>query len=327
MRTSLLVVALLGLGACATPRVPARDPAAKPPETASTPVNADSAATPPENATIDAGAPAPPKVAEITLIDAGQEPRVALRLKPEVDQITVFELRTESAVSTSINGQTVAQAVIPIVVQKITYRTISVSEDRFTVSWQASLSAETGPKVDPGSLEKMKAQLASAKDIRGKSVFSLRGVMLENEMQNEDPQLSQALAHLWFPYPKEPIGVGASWKRDVPRKVNGFDAVESVVYSLEKIESDQLTISADANTTAQPGPFNHPDLPPGAQINLKSMNGSSSKRSEISAPSNNLQSSQQDSQITTVLQMQDQGQSQEIVTETTLKVSGRRSDG
>lgn len=327
MRTSLLLVALLSVGACATSRVPARDPAAKPPKAGQSPASAATPAGEQEVKQAQAKAPAPPKVAAITLIDAGQEPRIALRIKPKLDQVNVFKLRTESEVSTSINGQAVAKAVLPIIVQKITYRTLSVSEDRFTVAWQASLSAESGPKVDPQAMEKMKAQLASAKDIRGKSVFDLRGVMLENEMEKDNPEITQAIAHLWFPYPEEPIGVGASWKREVPRKVNGFDAVESVVYSLDKIDAEQLVISADANTTAKPGPFNHPDLPPGAKINLKSMNGSSSKSTDITTQSNYLQSSKQNAQLTTVLQMDANGQSQEIVTETTLKVTGSRSEG
>lgn len=325
MRSLLFVSACLGLGlslgACATPKVPARSPespAAQSSETAKAPEQAPTE-TP---TTQDNAAPSPGTIA-VTLLNAGEEPRSELRIKPTLNQTFTVTQNTHTNVATLINGQPVAQSTLPIVVQTITYKTIDVQPDRVTFSWTASMNAQSGPGVDPKALEKMKAQLAGAKDIKGQSIFDLRGVLLENKVEHDNPELLNALSHLWSPFPAEPVGKGASWKTEHTRVINGFAATESTVYAIEKLQDGMVVTSADANTTGQPGPFHHPDLPPGASIDLKSMEGSSSKETSIRNHSFFQDTSTQNAQLTTVLNMKNDGKDQEIVTETTLKVTSQ----
>lgn len=321
MRKLLFAGLSLGLGACATPKVPAGHPIppepSNPPQAPATPQAVTQAPeTAPEQSAPASGA----SQIVVTLLDAGEEPRMPLRIKPELNQSFSVTQRTHTKVSTLIDAQAVAQAQLPTVVQTIIYKVVDVQPDRVTFAWTATMEAESGPGVDPSALEKMKAQLASAKDLKGQSVFDLRGVLLESNMDNPDPELQAALSHLWSPFPVEPVGVGASWQTEHPRKINGFDAVETTVYAVESIDQGIVVTSADANTQAKPGPFHHPDLPPGATIDLKSMNGSSSKTTTIANASFFQNKSEQNAQLTTVLNMKNGGKSQEITTETTLKI-------
>lgn len=322
MRKLLFLGVSLGLGACATPSVPARKaqaPAAPATEQAKATDESTSTA-----ASEDATPTAEQKPAiTITLLEAGEEPRIPLRIQPQLNQTFTVTQETHTEVTTRIDGKTVAQATLPIVVQTITYKTTDVQADRVTLTWTANMEAKSGPGVDPSALQKMKSQLAQAKAIEGKSVFNLRGVLLENDVDHNNPELLSALSHLWSPFPEEAVGKGATWKTEHVRMINGFEATESTVYAIDDIGGGLVVTSADANTQGKPGPFLHPDLPPGATIDLKSMEGSSSKRTEIRNNAFFQDASTQNSQLTTVLSMKNQGKTQEIVTETTLKIKSK----
>lgn len=325
MRKLLFVGLSLGLGACATPKVPAGQPI--PPETsppAPTQASPEPVAQTPNDTEPASTAPTTPvSPIVVTLLEAGEEPRMPLRIKPKLNERFSVTQRTQTKVSTLINAQPVAQAQLPTVVQTILYQVVALQDDRVTFAWTANMEAESAPGVDPAAVEKMKAQLANAKNLKGQSVFDLRGVLLETSMEQPDPDMQAALSHLWSPFPAEPVGVGASWQTQHTRKINGFDAVETTVYAIDRIEQGMVVTSADANTQAQPGPFHHPDLPPGATVFLKSMNGSSSKTTSIANASFFQNKSEQNAQLTTVLDMKSGDKSQEITTETTLKIESQ----
>jgi len=144
----------------------------------------------------------------------------------------------------------------------------------------------------PGTAEFLKGvlnkALAGTVGMKGYAVISDRGITREADLALPDTLdqqqrqlmegLRQSLDQLSFPLPEEPIGAGGSWRVAHELEMNGIRLSQTTEYTIVAFDGDRITIDVAVKQSAEPQKISPPGLPPGATIELRSLESEGSGR-------------------------------------------------
>lgn len=193
--------------------------------------------------------------AEVTLLDPGAEPRQALRFAVEEGATDAVTQRNELQIVQEIGGQT-QEVALPATEVDVDYVAQDVGDDRFT-----AVGSYGATRVDPGDpavvaeVERLFAQLA---DAGVATELTTRGAVLGSEVQGLDQtgnpvfdQLASSLvdqaSSLSFPFPEEPVGVGARWEVTSSTELSGLPI--EIRYLVTVTSLDGPAVAADVEST------------------------------------------------------------------------------
>jgi hypothetical protein len=136
--------------------------------------------------------------------------------------------------------------------------------------------------TQPQLVNAMRAQVKKLVGLRGSMIVDNQGNTKQanfNTPETLDPntkkmveQMVTSLKQLSSPVPSEAVGVGAKWK--IPNSVtaNGMTMNQSSTYELVDIKDNVASLQVSMEQQAGTQKINPQGLPPGASIDLKSMN-------------------------------------------------------
>jgi hypothetical protein len=230
----------------------------------------------------------------VQLISQGAEPRQKLRFTPPANAKQTVQMTMKMNMAMSVAGQTQPTFNSPPI--KMTMQTeVTKVDDNGDIHANFSYTdadiVAQGGDMPPQALEAMRAQLKKLVGLRGSMVVDNQGntkdvnLDLPEELEPNSKQMVQqtvnSLKQISSPVPTEPVGVGATWK--VPNKVtlNGMTLNQVATYELVGLKDNVATLQVSMEQQAEGQKLNPPGLPPGASIDLKSMNSQGQGKIEM----------------------------------------------
>lgn len=282
------------------------------------------------------GAPASPAAAaKVEVKGLGAEPRTKLRITPAAGEFG-FATEMEMVMSMTTGGQEMPEMALPKIALPAVGEVIpGPAEGPFAlrlVFGAATLEAGVNPMM-------ARAMQPGLDGLRGSEVtmkLTSRTEILESAFKPGpaiDPAMLgmmngvvEGFQQMSWPMPEEAVGVGASWRVAMPIQINGATVESVTVLTLKSIDEKGFVCSIAGEQSAAKQKMQAPNLPPGAEIELRSMSGTSSGeavyrfdrllpvRVEMAAGGE------------LKLAMAMQGQTQEMVQKQRMKMTGREVD-
>jgi len=220
----------------------------------------------------------------LELFDPGAEPRQELRFTPAVNAKQTVAMTVDMDITMSINGQSPPQIDTPAVEIKIETQVTKVDAngDIYTDFSYSDVDVIPAPNTPPELVNTMRSQLQSLVGLQGSIIIDVQGNTKDINFdlpENLDPiseqmfeQMSNSLKQLSSPFPSEAIGVGAKWQ--VPNSVsinNGISINQIATYELVSLQDNIATLEVSLEQNAPPQSINLPGMPPGASVELESL--------------------------------------------------------
>jgi hypothetical protein len=225
---------------------------------------------------------APPQ-ATVALIKPGQGPKKVLRYQFQKGRKRNFAMDMEVVATRVVNGQP-TPGTPPI--------TISMSGTSLTVAAddQKAQRENTFLNFTPSSeglppmmVEQMKAQFGALKGIQLVETVSTQGQILDLSIKEESVTNPEALAlvqnlqdgmsNAFLALPAEAVGVGAEWKGTSTITTAGLNILQENTVVLKSLNGNRATVEVTFKQSAGKQILDAPGLPPGAQVELVSMEG------------------------------------------------------
>lgn len=280
MAASIAIATLL-LAGCAGDDGDAAGDATTPPADETTPAQAEP--------TADATTGAPDGGAgdgrpQVELLDAGAEPRYPMRIDPEEGQETTLEMRMDTQLDLTVDGQPQPTGAIPTMVMTMHALVDTVTDD--TVSTVVTYQDARAEGDDTAELQ---AVLDTVVGLSGTVTTTRTGAFVEGSIApsgDVDPSIAQLLqsmdqqlASLAVPMPEEDLGVGARWTTTMSLDV-GVAMVETVAtYTLDAFDGTAYALDVEIDQQYVPGTGQ-----PGVQLVEGSGSGSGTSAGSLQFP-------------------------------------------
>lgn len=219
----------------------------------------------------------------VRLLAPGRAPLRPLRYKTSAGQKGQMTMSLTMAMEMSLGAQTLPATNLPEMRYAMDYQITSVSAAG-DIRYEFSLKNPeviAGPGVAAPVLEAMRSAIDKMKGLRGHAVVTSRGVTREADMvmpEGADAALRQLVdgmrqtfRQISAPFPEEPVGVGAKWETVQRLNQNGVSLDQTAVSELTSLEKDQGRIAVLVSAKAEPQQVQSPNLPPGARMDLASL--------------------------------------------------------
>jgi hypothetical protein len=254
--------------------------AQKPP---STPTSAES---PSKSVQLSQESPKTPAAAQsnVELINAGTEPKQQLRFTPGANTKQTLQMTMDMDMAMSVGGQTQPAFDSPPIkmTMESEVKKVDANGDIHTDFSYSDADVVAAKNTQPQLVNAMRAQVKKLVGLRGSMIVDNQGNTKQanfNTPETLDPntkkmveQMVTSLKQLSSPVPSEAVGVGAKWK--IPNSVtaNGMTMNQSSTYELVDIKDNVASLQVSMEQQAGTQKINPQGLPPGASIDLKSMN-------------------------------------------------------
>lgn len=254
--------------------------AQKPP---STPTSAES---PSKSVQLSQESPNTPAAAQsnVELINAGTEPKQQLRFTPGANTKQTLQMTMDMDMAMSVGGQTQPAFDSPPIkmTMESEVKKVDANGDIHTDFSYSDADVVAAKNTQPQLVNAMRAQVKKLVGLRGSMIVDNQGNTKQanfNTPETLDPntkkmveQMVTSLKQLSSPVPSEAVGVGAKWK--IPNSVtaNGMTMNQSSTYELVDIKDNVASLQVSMEQQAGTQKINPQGLPPGASIDLKSMN-------------------------------------------------------
>lgn len=254
--------------------------AQKPP---STPTSAES---PSKSAQLSQESSKTPAAAQsnVELINAGTEPKQQLRFTPGANTKQTLQMTMDMDMAMSVGGQTQPAFDSPPIkmTMESEVKKVDANGDIHTDFSYSDADVVAAKNTQPQLVNAMRAQVKKLVGLRGSMIVDNQGNTKQanfNTPETLDPntkkmveQMVTSLKQLSSPVPSEAVGVGAKWK--IPNSVtaNGMTMNQSSTYELVDIKDNVASLQVSMEQQAGTQKINPQGLPPGASIDLKSMN-------------------------------------------------------
>jgi hypothetical protein len=240
------------------------------------------------------GEPPPPDV-EVT--DVGTAPRRLLRLDvSKGDEFTTsFTLRF--GLEQEIEGETRAAPIPPIRYELASSVTKVNDVGRVTYTFTVEeLEAVDDGTVEPSVLDRVADELEDLAGLEGEVTVTARGVLVESDIEIPSgldaavraslQQLSQQLSSLTIPYPRDRVGVGATWTATTALEAGGIDTDLVYSYELREFDGNAYVVGVGYEQTAEPQDVDLPGVPDDAGVRLEEfdVSGSGEMSGELTSP-------------------------------------------
>ena len=230
-----------------------------------------------------------PKEVGVKLISAGSGAKHTLRYKFKAGVSYKASMDMKMVISMTVGGREVPSQTLPVTRTHMVVDNKSVSaagDLSYDFKITSSEILPSSDPVDPRVLAALKPALKQFEGMSGTAVVSARG-MTKKATLNMPPtlppmvrqlmdSLQQQMSKLSTPLPIEPVGVGASWKVEMPLKTPILTIGQTATNTLTGINGDQITLKAKITQFALPQQMKPPGLPAGAKVMLTSLNSTGS---------------------------------------------------
>jgi len=222
----------------------------------------------------------------VKLIDAGQEPRAPMRLAIASDQKEVMAMTMKMAMA--MDGvQKLPHTRLPAMVMNMGLAVTEVNaHGDFRYDFTLDAVDVVAGDSPPAMVEALRTALGAMKGITGHSRLTSRAEVCEASVKVPDavpPQLKQtmdglqqSMAQISVPFPEEPVGVGARWEVSTRLANQGVDLNQTTTYEIVERTPTTVKVATKITQRAAPQKMNPPGLPPGAVVNLESLDSSGS---------------------------------------------------
>jgi len=206
---------------------------------------------------------APPAegAATVTLLDPGAEPRQALRFEVDEGDADSITQRNELQLVQEVGGQTQEVALPPTEVD-VDYVARDVTDGSFT-----AVGSYSGTRVDggdPAVAAEVERLLEQLRDATVATTMTARGEVLGTEIEGlgdtGNPvfdQLASSLvdqaSSLSFPFPEEPVGLGARWEVTSAAELSGLPIETRYVVTLTSLDGDVAAADLESTLRFVPG--------------------------------------------------------------------------
>jgi len=250
-RTLALVLALsLAAAACG-----GDDDATPTPTTTS-----EATTTTAEDATTTTSAPG--SGVTVTLLDPGAEPRVALRYRVVEGATDAVTQRNEVTIAQEVGGQR-QELAVPATEIDIDYAAEDVGDGRFTAVGTFGAARASGG--DPAAAAETQRLLQLLEGASIATVTTDRGQIVETAIEGLDEtgnpvfdelasSLADQAASLAFPFPEEPVGVGARWSISTEVEIAGLPLRAEYLVTATRVDEDGADADVEATLTFVAGP-------------------------------------------------------------------------
>ena len=254
--------------------------AQKPP---STPTSAES---PSKSAQLSQESPKTPAAAQsnVELINAGTEPKQQLRFTPGANTKQTLQMTMDMDMAMSVGGQTQPAFDSPPIkmTMESQVKKVDANGDIHTDFSYSGADVVAAKNTPPELVNAMRSQVKKLVGLRGSMIVDNQGNTKQanfNTPEALDPntkkmveQMVTSLKQLSSPVPSEAVGVGAKWK--IPHSVtaNGMTMNQNSTYELVDLKDNVASLQVSMEQQAGTQKINPQGLPPGASIDLKSMN-------------------------------------------------------
>ena len=282
----LIALSLLLLGAACSDDDGADDPAAR----ADTGVDAGA-----DEADGDGDGASLSGDVEIELLDAGQEPRRALRLRPQPgceQRVLQRQELTQRAVAGEVDGVPLSEEALAQASEAsgnsteydLTYRCEELDDERIAVVNRFDdVRLLAGAENQSAEAEDLIESLVGAE---GRIVYDRQGRILEAEAPNVDiddermgPDAAAALEEMLDnlgstieqganPFPDEPVGLGGRWRVTIEIDIAGLAARSVNEYTVTSIDGDRVQADVALDMEFLPGEIDFPGMPPGGSAEI-----------------------------------------------------------
>lgn len=195
---------------------------------------------------------------QVQLLDAGTEPRYPMRIDPEEGQETTLEMRMDTQLGLTVDGQPQPTGAIPTMVMTMHALVDAVTDD--TVSTVVTYQDARAEGDDTAELQ---AVLDTIVGLSGTVTTTRTGAFVEGSIApsgDVDPSIApllqsmdQQLASLAVPMPEEDLGVGARWTTTMSLDV-GVALVETVAtYTLNAFDGTAYALDVEIDQQYVPG--------------------------------------------------------------------------
>jgi hypothetical protein len=220
---------------------------------------------------------------KVSLLEAGAEPRKALRIHPKPGDKQTITLTTKTDTETTLTGAPSQSTKTPALKLTMAATVKSVSpegEISYDIVYEDATLAEEAD-TPPQVVEQLKTVLAALKGRTGTGTMSARGTQtIQFELPvGGDPAMSQAIQQLGqsfsgleFEFPEEPVGPGAKWQSQIPRKSQGMTLDQTTTSELVSVDGDRVSVKGTVTQQAAKQKIQNPALP-GSALELTKMTG------------------------------------------------------
>jgi hypothetical protein len=220
----------------------------------------------------------------VELINAGTEPKQQLRFTPGANTKQTLQMTMDMDMAMSVGGQTQPAFDSPPIkmTMESEVKKVDANGDIHTDFSYSDADVVAAKNTQPQLVNAMRAQVKKLVGLRGSMIVDNQGNTKQanfNAPETLDPntkkmveQMVTSLKQLPSPVPSEAVGVGAKWK--IPNSVtaNGMTMNQSSTYELVDIKDNVASLQVSMEQQAGTQKINPQGLPPGASIDLKSMN-------------------------------------------------------
>lgn len=244
-------------------------------------------------ATPAAPAPAAPVKADMiaepvfTLLDAGaKEGRRELRMHLTAGATEKMVMRMKMSMDMSMNDQAMPKTAMPtmVIATAAKVEKVEASGDSTCAIEYSEITLADDVEVQPAIRKSMLDSFAKIKGMRMDVVFSDRGFARSCKISGvDDPQLkpmfdsmNQSIQQMTTPLPKEAIGVGARWRVVTTPNFGGIAQTITSTYTLTALTTEGATFNISMTQTAKEQKMDAPNVPEGAEMTIKSLEGSGS---------------------------------------------------
>lgn len=238
----------------------------------------------PANPDANGGAPVPPAAPmKIEVLDAGKGPKKVLRYVFTKDRLRKFNLDMEIVPKRVVNGQPTPTVPAVSIGMKGTSLTVAVGENSAETENTFIQFVPSGPGLPVEMLQQMQAQFATMAGVQLMQTVSTGGQILQMGVKEEalnNPQvlalmqnLQDGMSNAFLPLPDEPVGAGAKWKGTTTLVTSGLAILQENVIELKSLTGSRAVVELTYKQSAEKQEINAAGLPPGAKVELISMEG------------------------------------------------------
>ncbi|EKQ69782.1 hypothetical protein OsccyDRAFT_2427 [Leptolyngbyaceae cyanobacterium JSC-12] len=220
---------------------------------------------------------------KVKLLSPGTGNRQTLRFKPVVGTKQLSLMSFDQALLIKLAGESLPSVALPLVTTSIEVVVTKVDANG-DIHYQfryPEVDVKAKPGVQPAIVEAMRSQLKSLQEIRGSFVMSDRGNIKAAQFdlpETLDPtirqvleQMSQSVNQLSFPFPEEPVAIGAKWQASNSPTLNGITLIQTSTYELVDLKNGVATLKFQVEQQASQQRITPPPPFPNLQMQLKSL--------------------------------------------------------
>lgn len=231
------------------------------------------------------GFPAQGAPAVVKLISTGGEPRSPLRYKVSSGLKARTSATMAMGMSMDMGGMAMPEMKMPVMKMEVAMTVTSVAANgdiAFAMSIPSASFDTAG--VDPAIAAAMQGVNTDMSAVTTTGVMTSRGLTNQALSYDKvtDPQLKQVLEtagpmvqSMSFPFPEEPVGIGAKWEVRQRANSGGIMAMSTATAELVAVEGSKITLKITTSQTAPPQVMKNPALPAEVEATLSKFSGTS----------------------------------------------------